>query len=44
MSALLASLGATLSSDAVSAALAEISAQITADLATFVPQSVLSLF
>jgi hypothetical protein len=43
-SALLASLGATVGSDAVSAALADISAQITADLATFVPQSVLSLF
>jgi hypothetical protein len=43
-SALLASLGATVGSDALSAALADISAQITADLATFVPQSVLSLF
>jgi hypothetical protein len=43
-SALLASLGTTVGSDALSAALAEISAQITADLATFVPQSVLSLF
>ncbi len=44
LSTLLASLGTTLTSDAVSAALAEISAQITADLAAFVPQSVLSLF
>ena len=44
LSALLASLGTTVSSDAVSAALAEISAQITADFASFVPQSVLSLF
>jgi hypothetical protein len=44
LSTLLASLGTTVSSDAVSAALAEISAQITADLASFVPQSVLSLF
>jgi hypothetical protein len=44
LSTLLASLGTTVSSDAVSAALAELSAQITADLASFVPQSVLSLF
>ena len=44
LSTLLASLGTTLTSDAVSAALAEISAQITADLAAIVPQSVLSLF
>jgi hypothetical protein len=44
ISTLLAGLGTTVTSDAVSAALAEISAQITADLATFIPQSVLSLF
>jgi hypothetical protein len=44
LSTLLASLGTTAGSDALSAALAEISAQITADLATFVPQSVLSMF
>ncbi|MGA8332590.1 MAG: hypothetical protein WB777_25400, partial [Mycobacterium sp.] len=44
LSTLLASLGTTVGSDAVSAALADISAQITADLATFVPQSLLSLF
>jgi hypothetical protein len=44
LSTLLASLGATAGSDALSAALAEISAQISADLATFVPQSVLSMF
>ena len=44
LSALLASLGGTVGSDAVSAALAEISAQITADFASFVPQSLLSLF
>jgi hypothetical protein len=44
LSTLLASLGTTVTSDAVSAALAEISAQITADLAAIVPQSVLSLF
>ncbi len=44
LSTLLASLGTTVTSDAVSAALAEISAQITADFASFVPQSVLSLF
>lgn len=44
LSTLLASLGTTAGSDVVSAALAEISAQISADLATFVPQSVLSMF
>jgi hypothetical protein len=44
LSTLLAGLGTTVTSDAVSAALAEISAQITADLATIVPQSLLSLF
>jgi hypothetical protein len=44
LSTLLASLGTTAGSDALSAALAEISAQISADLATFVPQSVLSMF
>ncbi len=44
LSTLLASLGTTVGSDAVSAALAEISAQITADFASFVPQSLLSLF
>jgi hypothetical protein len=44
LSTLLAGLGSTVTSDAVSAALAEISAQITADFASFVPQSVLSLF
>ena len=44
LSTLLASLGTTVGSDALSAALAEISAQISADLATFVPQSVLSMF
>jgi hypothetical protein len=44
LSTLLASLGTTVGSDALSAALADISAQITADLATFVPQSVLSMF
>ncbi len=44
LSTLLAGLGTTVSSDAVSAALAELSAQISADLASFVPQSVLSLF
>jgi hypothetical protein len=44
ISTLLASLGTTVTSDAVSAALAEISAQITADFASFVPQSLLSLF
>jgi|GEM_PF-1389480 len=44
LSALLASFGSTAGADALSAALAEISAQITADLASFVPQSVLSMF
>jgi hypothetical protein len=44
LSTLLTSLGATAGSDALSAAIAEISAQISADLATFVPQSVLSMF
>jgi hypothetical protein len=44
LSTILASLGTTAGSDALSAALAEISAQISADLATFVPQSVLSMF
>jgi hypothetical protein len=44
LSTLLASLGTTAGTDALSAALAEISAQISADLATFVPQSVLSMF
>jgi hypothetical protein len=44
LSSLLASLGTTVGSDALSAALADISAQISADLATFVPQSVLSMF
>jgi len=44
VSALLASMGGTAGADALSAALAEISAQITADLASFVPQSVLSMF
>lgn len=44
LSTLLAGLGTTVTSDAMSAALAEISAQITADLATIVPQSLLSLF
>ena len=44
LSTLPASLGTTAGSDVVSAALAEISAQISADLATFVPQSVLSMF
>jgi hypothetical protein len=44
LSTLLASLGATAGSDAVSAAIAEISAQISADLASFVPQSILSMF
>ncbi len=44
MSTLLAGLGTTVGSDALSAALAEISAQITADFASFVPQSLLSLF
>jgi hypothetical protein len=44
LSTLLASLGTTAGSDALSAALAEISAQISADLASFVPQSVLSMF
>jgi hypothetical protein len=44
LSTLLASFGTTAGADAVSAALAEISAQLTADLANFVPQSLLSLF
>jgi hypothetical protein len=44
LSTLLAGLGSTVGSDALSAALAEISAQITADFASFVPQSLLSLF
>ncbi len=44
LSTLLAGLSTTVSSDAISAALAELSAQISADLASFVPQSVLSLF
>jgi hypothetical protein len=44
LSTILASLGTTAGSDALSAVLAEISAQISADLATFVPQSVLSMF
>ncbi len=37
-------LGGTAGADALSAALSELSAQITADLASFVPQSVLSMF
>lgn len=44
LSALLAGAGTTAGADAISAALAEISAQISADLASFVPQSVLSMF
>ncbi len=44
LSTLLGSLGGTVGADALSAAFAEISAQITADLASFVPQSVLSMF
>jgi hypothetical protein len=44
LSALLASFGTTAGADAVSAALAELSAQFTADLAAVVPQSLLGLF
>jgi hypothetical protein len=44
LTALLASFGTTAGADAVSAALAELSAQFTADLATVVPQSLLGLF
>jgi hypothetical protein len=44
LSTLLASLGTTAGSDVVSQALADISAAISADLASVVPQSVLSLF
>ena len=44
LSSILASLGGTAGADAMSAAFAEISAQITADLAQFVPQSILAAF
>ena len=44
MSTLLASFGTTAGADALSAALSELSAQITADLAQFVPQSILAAF
>ncbi len=44
LSSILAGLGGTAGADALSAAFAEISAQISADLASFVPQSVLSMF
>jgi hypothetical protein len=44
LSTLFASFGTTAGADAVSAALAELSAQLTADLANIVPQSLLSLF
>jgi hypothetical protein len=44
LSALLASFDGTAGADAVSAAISELSAQFTADLATIVPQSVLSMF
>ncbi|BBX45805.1 hypothetical protein GCM10009641_72180 [Mycobacterium cookii] len=44
LSALFASFGTTAGADALSAALSELSAQISADLASFVPQSVLSMF
>lgn len=44
LSALFASFGGTAGADALSAALAEISAQISADLASFVPQSLLGMF
>ncbi len=44
LSALFASFGTTAGADALSAALSELSAQITADLANFVPQSLLGMF
>jgi len=44
LSALLAGAGTTAGADALSAAFAEISAAITADLAQVVPQSILSMF
>jgi hypothetical protein len=44
LSTILAGLGTTVGSDAISAALADLSAQFTAELANIVPQSVLGLF
>jgi hypothetical protein len=44
MSALLAGAGTTAGADVISAALAEISAAISADLASIVPQSILGMF
>lgn len=44
LSTLLASLGTTAGADTLSQLTAELSAQLTADLATFVPQSLLGLF
>jgi hypothetical protein len=44
LSTLVASLGTTAGADGLSSMVSELSAQLTADLATFVPQSLLSLF
>jgi hypothetical protein len=44
LSTLVASLGTTAGADSLSSVVSELSAQLTADLATFVPQSLLSLF